>query len=185
MYQSLGNGIGALLIQVTDKLGAEKDRQVCASGSQFIEFFFCTVIPEQLIFAAAGMLAGTVPLFLLRWRINILTMGDDEARTLGVNAGRLRIIVLCCSTLLTAVSVSLTGMIGWVGLIIPHVSRRIVGNNYKYVIPASIILGAIFLLIVDDISRNLLQTEIPIGILTAVIGAPFFIWLLTRRGDFT
>lgn len=139
--------------------------------------------PEDVFFVIWPMLLGLVPLFLLRWRVNILTLGDEEAKTMGVNAKRLRTIVILCATLITAASVSVSGMIGWVGLVIPHLTRRIVGNNYKYLMPASMLFGAIFLLLVDDVSRNLLATEIPIGILTSLIGAPFFIYLMSKDGD--
>jgi len=138
---------------------------------------------SDLLFAFITMAIGLVPLFILRWRINVLTLGDDEARTIGVNAGRLRLIVIICSTLVTAASVSVSGMIGWVGLVIPHLARRLVGNNYRHLMPATMLLGAAFLLAVDSVSRNLLATEIPIGILTAFIGAPFFIYLITRDGE--
>ena len=137
--------------------------------------------PESLKFAAIPMVIGLVSLILLRWRINLLTLSDSEARTMGVNAGRVRLIVIISATLITAASVSVSGLIGWVGLVVPHLTRRLVGNNYRHLMPASMLCGAIFLLIVDNVSRNLLLTEIPIGILTAVIGAPFFIWLITRR----
>jgi len=110
-------------------------------------------------------------------------MGDDEARTMGVNSNQVRIIVIICSTLLTAASVSVSGMIGWVGLVIPHLARKLVGNNYNHLMPTSMLLGAIFLLIVDNVSKNLFSTEIPLGILTAFIGAPFFLYLITRKGD--
>lgn len=139
--------------------------------------------PEDVFFVIWPMILGLVPLFLLRWRVNILTLGDEEAKTMGVNAKRLRTIVILCATLITAASVSVSGMIGWVGLVIPHLTRRIVGNNYKYLMPASMLFGAIFLLLVDDVSRNLLATEIPIGILTSLIGAPFFIYLMSKDGD--
>jgi iron complex transport system permease protein len=129
------------------------------------------------------MALGLIPLFFLRWRINVLTLGDDEARTMGINSTRLRIIVIICATLVTAASVSVSGMIGWVGLVIPHLSRRLVGNNYKHLMPATMLFGAIFMLLVDDVSRNLLQTEIPLGILTAFIGAPFFVYLITRKEE--
>lgn len=135
----------------------------------------------QVAFVAVPMALGLIPLLLIRWQINILTLGDDEARTLGVNTNRLRMIVILCATLITAASVSVSGMIGWVGLVIPHFSRKIVGNNYRYLLPASMIAGATFLLIVDNVSRNLLAVEIPIGILTAFIGAPFFIYLIARQ----
>jgi len=138
---------------------------------------------DDVLFVLIPMLLGLVPLFLLRWRVNILTLGDDEARTMGVNSKRLRIIVILCATLITAASVSVSGVIGWIGLVIPHLTRRMVGNNYKHLMPASMLFGAIFLLLVDNLSRNLFATEIPIGILTSFIGAPFFIYLITRDGE--
>ena len=139
--------------------------------------------PKDVTFAVFPMALGLVPLFLLRWRVNILTLGDEEAQTMGVNAKRLRVIVILCATLVTAASVSVSGVIGWVGLVIPHLARRMVGNNYRHLMPATMLFGAIFLLLVDDVSRNLLATEIPIGILTSLIGAPFFIYLITRDGE--
>lgn len=139
--------------------------------------------PKDVWFALVPMLMGLIPLYALRWRINILTLGDDEARTMGVNAKHLRAVVILCATLVTAAAVSVSGVIGWVGLVIPHLARRMVGNNYKHLMPASMLFGAIFLLLVDNISRNLFATEIPIGILTSFIGAPFFIYLITRDGE--
>ncbi|WP_165253905.1 iron ABC transporter permease [Adlercreutzia sp. ZJ304] len=124
---------------------------------------------------------GCAVLFALRWRINILTMGDDEASTMGVNARRIRIVVIVSATFLTAACVSVTGMIGWVGLVIPHLCRMLVGADYRKLIPASMLMGAGFLLLVDDIARLATTAEIPIGILTAFVGAPFFLYLITRR----
>ncbi len=141
------------------------------------------VTKKDVAFVVFPMALGLIPLFLLRWRINILTLGDDEAHTIGINANLVRLIVIICSTLITAASVSVSGVIGWVGLVIPHLSRKFVGNNYKHLMPATMIFGAIFMLIVDDVSRNLLATEIPLGILTAFIGAPFFLYLITRKED--
>lgn len=138
---------------------------------------------NDLKFALLPMLIGIVPLFLLRWQINALTMGEEEAKTMGVNTKAVRATVILCATLVTAASVSVSGVIGWVGLVIPHLCRRMVGNNYQYLLPASLVTGALFLLCVDNISRNALNTEIPIGILTAVIGAPFFMYLLTRKEE--
>ncbi len=135
-------------------------------------------------FAFLPMAVGLVPLLLLRWRMNVLTMGDDEAKTMGINANQIRLAVIVCSTLTTAASVAVSGMIGWVGLVIPHLARRLVGNNYNHLMPASILIGAIFLLWVDNIARNLLTTEIPLGILTAFIGAPFFIYLIIRGENY-
>lgn len=132
-------------------------------------------------YACIPMAIGLIPLILLRWRINLLTVGSDAARTMGVNTELLQLIVILCATLLTAASVSVSGMIGWVGLVIPHLCRKAVGNDCRYLIPAGMLFGALFLLIVDNISRNALATEIPIGVLTAFVGAPFFIFLMTRR----
>ena len=128
------------------------------------------------------MLIGCATLFALRWRINILTMGDDEAATMGVNARRTRIVVIIAATLVTAASVCVTGMIGWVGLVIPHLCRMLVGADYRRLIPASMLMGASFLLIVDDVARLATTAEIPIGILTAFTGAPFFLYLMLRKG---
>ena len=139
--------------------------------------------PEDVWFAIVPMAIGLVPLLLLRWRINILTLGDEEAKTMGVNAKQLRTVTILCATLVTAAAVSVSGVIGWVGLVIPHLTRRMVGNNYRHLMPASMLFGAIFLLLVDNVSRNLFATEIPIGILTSFIGAPFFIYLITRDGE--
>lgn len=127
------------------------------------------------------MVVGCGTLFALRWRINILTMGDDEASTMGVNARAIRIVVIVAATLVTAACVSVTGMIGWVGLVIPHLCRMLVGCDYRRLIPAAMLMGAVFLLIVDDIARLATTAEIPIGILTAFVGAPFFLYLITRR----
>ncbi|MDR2088456.1 MAG: iron ABC transporter permease [Clostridiales Family XIII bacterium] len=138
---------------------------------------------ESVAFAAVPMAAGLLPLLLLRWRINLLTLSDDEAKTMGVNTGLVRGAVIVCATLVTAASVSVSGLIGWVGLVVPHLIRRLVGNNYRHLLPASMLGGALFLLAVDNVSRNLLSTEIPIGILTSAVGAPFFIWLITRKKE--
>ncbi|MDR2616182.1 MAG: iron ABC transporter permease [Oscillospiraceae bacterium] len=139
--------------------------------------------PAEVLFAFVPMALGLAPLLLLRWRINLLTLSDSEARTMGVPVGAVRVAVIICATLITAASVSVSGLIGWVGLVVPHLARRLVGNNYRHLLPASMLGGALFLLIVDNVSRNLLLTEIPIGILTSVIGAPFFIWLITRKKE--
>lgn len=133
--------------------------------------------------AVLPMLLGLALLLLSRWQINVLTMGDDEARSLGVNAPRVRARIILCSTLLTASAVSVSGMIGWVGLVIPHMMRRLTGSDYRYLMGASVLGGGIFLLAVDNLSRTVSESGIPIGILTAFIGAPFFIWLITGRVD--
>jgi iron complex transport system permease protein len=126
---------------------------------------------------------GSIILLLVRWRINVLSMGEDEAQTLGVNTKRLQTIIIVCCTIVTASAVSICGIIGWVGLVIPHVARMIVGPDHKILLPASIIIGAFFLLLIDDIARTLTTTEIPLGILTAIIGAPFFLYLLMKSKE--
>ena len=136
---------------------------------------------NDVAFAIIPMAIGALPLLLLRWRINLLTLGEEEASSLGVNTGRLRMAVVLSATFLTAASVAVSGMIGWVGLVIPHLSRKLVGNDCRHLMPTSMLMGALFMLLVDNVSRNLLATEIPIGILTAFVGAPFFIYLMTRK----
>lgn len=134
-------------------------------------------------FAAVCMAVGLVPLLLLRWRMNLLTLSPDEARAMGAHTDRLRLAVILSSTVLTAAAVSVSGMIGWVGLVIPHLSRRIVGSDCRRLMPMACLFGAAFLLLVDDMARCLTATEIPIGILTAFVGAPFFIYLMVKGGD--
>lgn len=126
------------------------------------------------------ILIGAVPLVLLRWKLNVLSFGEEEAKALGIDTSRLRLIFIICSTLLTAASVSICGMVGWIGLIIPHLARMIVGPNYKVLLPASLLIGSTFLLLVDDVARSVFPLEIPLGILTSLIGAPFFIYLLLK-----
>lgn len=176
--------IGSLVSSGTSfiKLVADPDDQLPAI-TYWLMGSLSGTSQKDVIFAVIPMCIGLIPLFLIRWRINILTFGDDEAKSMGVNAKQLRIATIFCATLITAASVSVSGVIGWVGLVIPHLARRIVGNNYRHLMPASMLLGAIFLLLVDNLSRNMLATEIPIGILTSFIGAPFFIYLITRDGE--
>lgn len=126
------------------------------------------------------VLAGLVPLVLLRWRINVLSLGDEEARALGVEAGRVRAVIIAAATLMTASVVSISGVVGWVGLVIPHMARMLVGANFERLLPAAMLMGAAYLVLVDTLARSLGRIEVPIGILTAVVGAPFFLWLLWR-----
>ena len=128
------------------------------------------------------MALGLIPLLLIRWRLNLLTLGEEEARALGIDTALLRLIVVVCATLVTAASVSVSGLIGWVGLVIPTCAAGISAMTTAKLLPASMLFGATFLLLVDNISRNLLAVEIPIGILTAFIGAPFFIYLMHQKG---
>ena len=133
---------------------------------------------KGLIYSAIPIIVGVVILLLIRWRFNVLAMGEEEAMALGVDTGKLRAIIIVCCTMITASSVCISGTIGWVGLVIPHVSRVLVGPNHKRLLPVSLLIGAIFLLVIDNIARVVASVEIPIGILTAIVGVPFFIYLL-------
>lgn len=117
-------------------------------------------------------------MYMLSWRLNIFSFGEEEAKSLGINTGRLRITIIVCASLLTATIVSITGLIGWVGLIIPHAARFLIGPNHRALIPASFLLGAAFLLLVDDLARSVSSLEIPLGIITSIIGAPLFFVIL-------
>ena len=130
--------------------------------------------------AIPTVLSGLLPLALLRWRIDILAMGDEEARALGVEAGRLRRLVIAAATLATAAVVAISGQVGWIGLIVPHAARMLVGPGFARLPPAAMLLGAGYLLLVDTLARSLAAVETPLGILTALIGAPLFLWLLAR-----
>ena len=136
---------------------------------------------EDVKLCLIPMLLGVVPIYLLRWRLNVLSFGEEEAKALGLDTKKIRLVVILCSTLMTASAVSISGMIGWVGLIVPHMARLVVGPNYKELIPASILLGSCYLLLVDDIARIASSVEIPLGILTSTIGAPFFLYLLLYK----
>ena len=136
---------------------------------------------DSLLWGAPCILLGIVILFLLRWQLNILPLGEDEAKSLGSNITLLRGVTIVCATAMTASSVAMCGQVGWVGLLIPHICRMAFGSNHRTLIPASVSLGACFLVIVDTMARTISAAEIPISVLTAIIGAPFFI-LLMRRG---
>lgn len=140
-----------------------------------------SITVDKLIMISVPIIIGVVVLMLLRWRINLLSMGDEEAQALGLNPSRTRLVVIAACTLLTSAAVSISGIIGWLGLVIPHMTRMIVGPDNKILILASLSLGASFLLLIDNISRAVISIEIPIGILTAVIGVPIFLYLL-RKG---
>ncbi len=128
---------------------------------------------------------GLSILLAIRWHMNMLTLGDEQAMTMGIPVKKLRVVVVLAATLMTASSVAISGMIGWVGLVIPHLARKLVGNDYRDLMPTAMLIGALFLLIVDNVSRNAFVTEVPIGILTAFIGAPFLIYLIVGREVFT
>ena len=126
------------------------------------------------------ILAGIVALLMIRWRINLLAMGEEDARALGVDTRRLTAIIIVCATLISAASVSVSGIIGWIGLVIPHIGRLLVGPDNKYLLPVAVLVGASYLVTVDTIARTAIESEIPIGILTAMVGAPIFAYLLKK-----
>lgn len=141
---------------------------------------FNAVSRRDLVLLGPLIIAGLIVLFLIRWRINVLSLGDEEARSMGINTEQLKFIIILSASVITASCVCISGIIGWVGLIIPHVGRILVGPDHKKLVPASLLLGASYLLFVDDVARSVVSTEIPIGILTAIIGAPFFAYLIRK-----
>ena len=140
--------------------------------------------PQDVWSTLPLILVGLVPLWLLRWRVNLLSLDDEEARALGVETGRVRLTVIVAATLMTAAAVSISGIIGWIGLVIPHFARMLVGPDFSRLLPTSILLGAAFLLGVDTLARTVARIEIPLGVLTAFVGTPLFLWQLAtaRRG---
>ena len=134
---------------------------------------------KDLIIAGPVMLGGIVVLLLIRWRINLLAM--EEARSLGVETGRIRAVIIFCATVIYASAVYISGIIGWIGLVIPHIGRILVGPDNKKLLPVVTLIGAIYLVIVDTIARTAIESEIPIGVLTAIAGAPIFAYLLRKN----
>lgn len=132
-----------------------------------------------LIMGAVLLIAGGL-MMAMRWRINVMAFGEEEARTMGVNVRATRNLIIVASTMLTSVAVCLCGTIGWVGLIIPHITRLATGPNYKSLLPLSMLAGACFMVVVDDMARTLTGAELPVGVLTALIGAPLFIYMLVK-----
>ena len=141
-----------------------------------------SIQPKDVEFAIIPMLIGMVPLILLRWRINLLTVGEEEALSMGIDTTRLRFVVIVCATLLTSISVAISGVIGWIGLVIPHFCRMLFGYDYRKLIPTNMLFGATFLIVVDNVARMVTTAEIPIGILTSFIGAPIFVYLILTGG---
>lgn len=137
---------------------------------------------REVVPCVLAIIVTCVPLVLLRWRINLLATGEEEAKSFGLNTHAMRIVIIGCSTLLTAICVSVSGLIGWVGLVIPHFCRLMLGHDYRRIVPASLVMGAAFLTLVDLICRVATTSEIPIGILTAFVGAPVFIFLIAKGG---
>ena len=136
---------------------------------------------ESFLWSGVPMAAGLAVVLVLRWRLNVLTLDEEEARSLGVNVRRYRLIFIAASTLLSASAVCLGGLIGWVGLMVPHMARALVGADSGRLIPACAMLGGAYLLLMDDLARSILSLELPIGVVTSIMGAPFFIYLILRK----
>jgi iron complex transport system permease protein len=141
---------------------------------------FADIRTGELGTAVAMVLAGAIPLLLVSWRLNVLSFGEEEARSLGLHTERMRIAVILCATLVTASMISICGIIGWVGLVVPHISRFLGGANHRRLMPVSFLVGAALMVAVDTVARSAASVEIPVGIITAVLGAPFFIWIMKR-----
>ena len=139
---------------------------------------------QDMIIVGPIIIIGITVLLLIRWRINLLAMGEEDARALGVDTGRIRLTIIICATMISAAAVSIAGIIGWIGLVIPHIGRLLVGPDNRYLLPVTVLVGASYLVAVDTLARTVIETEIPIGILTAIVGAPIFAYLLrkTRSG---
>lgn len=135
---------------------------------------------SDIYIAGIPMTIGVVGLLAIRWQINVLSMGDREAHALGVNTTLSKGIVIFCATIATAGAVCVSGVISWIGLVIPHIGRMMIGNDNRVLIPVSLSLGACFLILVDILSRMITGSEIPLGILTALVGGPFFVYLLKK-----
>jgi iron complex transport system permease protein len=175
--------IGSLFSAGTSfiKLAADTENQLPAI-TYWLMGSLASVKGRDTLFAFVPIALGLIPLFLLRWRINLLTVSEAEARSMGIHTDRLRAVVILCATLVTSASVAVSGMIGWVGLVIPHFARLLFGYDYRRLIPASVLMGGAFLLLVDDIARVVSTQDLPLGILTSFVGAPVFIWMILTGG---
>jgi len=167
----LGAGVGLV------KYLADPYNQLPAMTFWLLGSLAATGVPD-LIPLFGPVAIGTLVLVALRWRMNVMSLPDEEARALGLSTGPLRVVIVAAATLVTSASVATAGIIGWVGLVVPHIARTLVGPDFARLIPAAALLGGGFLLLIDTLARTMAAIEIPLGILTALVGTPFFIWLL-------
>lgn len=172
---SLFNAIGSLLKYTADPQDKLPEITYWLMGS------FTSATYKKLIIGSPLILIGIAIIFLLRWRLNILSLSEDEAKSSGIDIKKTRMLFILASTVITASCVSMCGQVGWIGLLIPHCARMLVGSNNRYVIPISISLGACFMILIDTLSRTISVIELPLSILTAIIGAPVFISLLSKN----
>ena len=184
---TLGLVLGGILVSSLFSSGTSFIKLVADSQDQLptIQFWlmgsFNRVDGDDLMLAVVPLVVGFIILMIMSWRLNVLSFGDDEARAMGVNTRATRLLVIFASTMLASVSVAVAGVIGYVGLVVPHLARAIVGPNYKVLLPASMFVGAAFLLVIDNIARVAFAVEIPIGILTAIVGVPFFVVIFRNQ----
>lgn len=172
---SLFNAIGSLLKYTSDPQDKLPEITYWLMGS------FTSAKYEKIMIGSPFIIVGIVIIYLLRWRLNILALSEDEAKASGIDIKKTRMVFILASTLITASAVSMCGQVGWIGLLIPHCARMLVGSNNRYVVPVSISLGASFMIIIDTLSRTISVIELPLSVLTAIIGAPVFISLINRN----
>jgi len=184
---TLGLVLGGILVSTLFQSGTSLVKFMADANDKLptITFWlmgsFASIDNRDMILCLLPFTIGFGILLSQSWKLNVLSFGDEEARSMGVNTRRTRLLVILGSTLLASTSVAVAGIVGWIGLVIPHLARAVVGPNYRVLLPASIAMGAAYLLLVDDIARLMSSVEIPIGILTAILGVPFFVVIFRRN----
>lgn len=175
--------VGSLMNSIIGLIKFVSDREDKLSEITFWIMGALTGMTKVKIYTVLPIyLSAAIGIFCLRWKINVLSLGEDEAQTLGLNYPLYRLLVIICSTLLTAVSVSLSGNVGWIGLVVPHISRALVGGDNRYTVPISFLFGGSFMILMDMLARNLSVDEIPLSIITGLIGTAIYSVVLIRRG---
>lgn len=175
--------IGSLFTALVSlvKFAADPE-QVLPAITYFLMGSLTNASYETVLIGAVPILAGIIVLFLLRWRLNLLPYGEEEVRSFGVSMKGLRTVSALLATLMVSSAVSMCGQVGWVGLLVPHICRMKFKNNHLSLMPATVSVGAVFLLLVDTVARSVTAAEIPVSVLTALAGAPFFIYLMRKTG---
>lgn len=175
IISSLFNAIGSLMKYTADPMDKLPEITYWLLGS------FTSATYKKIAIGSPLIIAGIIVVYLLRWRLNILSLSEDEAKASGIDLKKTRMIFIVAATVITASCVSMCGQVGWIGLLIPHCARMLTGSNNRYVIPVSISLGASFMILIDTLSRSVSVIELPLSVLTAIIGAPVFISLLQKN----
>ncbi len=183
----LGLVLGGILISSLFSAATSAIKYLADANDKLPEITFwlmgslSSINVRDVVSILAPMITGFVLLILFRWRLNVLAFGEEEARSLGVNTKHLRLIIIVASTLLSASAVSICGMVGWIGLVIPHLGRAVTGPDFRTLMPVTAVLGGTYLLLVDDLARCLGSVEVPLGILTAILGIPFFVIIFKQN----